>query len=352
MKNAASRETRFDSINTNTAEINGEQGHRFSWRKAIAFLHTYAGLKKVGKADVVYLTPGQTFFGLLKYAPFMLACLLLRTPYVIHVHGNHLGTHYAQLGGMKRCIFHYFLSRAAAGIVLSASLRANFHDLLPASRIFVVENFAGQDLYALPQPAKPQDMLRILYLSNLMREKGILELLDALSTLQAQGITFHATLAGQLEAGIGPEVQSRLHKLGNAVHYAGLLSGQAKADALRQANVFVLPTYYAMEGQPISLLEGLATGNIIVTTRHAGIPDIIDESNGCLVPVRDSSAIAEVFADIAADIPAHLARYSAHNMAYAASRFTEKSFTDGILAVLQRVTSEGGTADNTQEEKA
>ena len=39
----------------------------------------------------------------------------------------------------------------------------------------------------------------------------------------------------------------------------------------------MLPTYYKMEGQPISILEAMATGNVILTTRHAGIPDVVTD---------------------------------------------------------------------------
>jgi len=326
-------------VDTSVPYISGEQGSRFSWRKALDFVRIYRGLPRVASADVVYMTPGQTFFGLLKYAPFMSFARLLRKPYVIHVHGNHLGDHYAQLNGIKKWLFHHYVSGADAGIVLSESLRANFDGLLPMNKVFVVENFAGDALFDQPIATKSSAHLEVLYLSNLMREKGILVLLDALLLLKEQAVSFHARIAGHMETGIAAEVEQRLARLEHEVEYVGPVKGQAKVDLLRDANAVVLPTYYTMEGQPISLLEGMAAGNIIVTTSHAGIPDIVNESNGYLLPVRDAQALATCLGKIAADLPAEIARFCSHNRQTAAERFTEQVFVGKILAVLDCVIS-------------
>ncbi|MFT4256223.1 MAG: glycosyltransferase family 4 protein [Pseudoxanthomonas sp.] len=325
-------------VDTNVPVISGKQGDRFSVRKALNFLRVYRGVSRVALADVVYMTPGQTFFGLLKYAPLMSLARILRKPYVIHVHGNHLGSHYSQLGGIKKRLFRHYVSGAAAGIVLSESLRANFDGLLPPDKVFVVENFAGDAIFGQPATTKTTTRLEVLYLSNLMREKGILILLDAFLLLKQQGVPFRARIAGHLETGISSEIEDRLARLTTEVEYIGPVKGQAKMDLLHEANVFVLPTHYTMEGQPISLLEGMAAGNIIVTTRHAGIPDIVDESNGYLLPVRDTPALAECLGRIAANLPAEIERFSSHNQFVARERFTEQAFVEKILAVLNRVT--------------
>ena len=54
-----------------------------------------------------------------------------------------------------------------------------------------------------------------------------------------------------------------------------------------------------MEGQPISILEAMATGNIIITTNHAGIPDIFsNKKNGFFVRKNDSQHIVDVLKHI------------------------------------------------------
>ena len=323
-------------INTATSDISGRQGSMFSWRKGIAFLQTYRRLPQLFRADVVYCTPGQTYFGLLKYAPFLILTRMLHIPYVLHLHGNHLGAHYASLQGIRRRVFHYLVANASAGIVLSDSLRANFDGLLPSDRVHVVANFAGDQLFSLSPFPKSDSRLEIVYLSNLMREKGIVDLLDALSRLKRAGVPFSARIAGHVEDEVKTDVQARLTSLSPEVKYIGPVVGDAKVRLLQQSNVLVLPTYYTMEGQPIALLEGMATGSILVTTRHAGIPDIVDESNGYLLAPHDVGALAKCLERIAHNLPGELMRVSRHNMESAARLYTEQAFAEKILEVLDK----------------
>ncbi|WP_342646857.1 glycosyltransferase family 4 protein [Mucilaginibacter sp. CSA2-8R] len=335
-QNFVTQRVAHDMVNTNTSVISSKQGNKFSFKKAFSFIPVYLGAFKIFSNDVVYLTPGQTFFGIVKYSPFILLCILLNKPYVIHVHGNYLGKQYQLLTGVKKKIFHFLLSRCAAGIVLSKSLVHNFDDLLPLDKVFVVENFVDDTLYATV-PQKPVNKLVIIYLSNLMREKGILDVLDALLLLQKANIPFEATIAGSMEVGIKPEIESRLQHLGSSVNYVNTITGDKKKQKLQEANVFILPTYYKMEGQPISLLEGLATGNIIISTQHAGIPDIINEKNGYLVKPQSPAEIADCLRIINADITGNVEKFSAFNRSYAAATFTEKRFFENIFKVLKLV---------------
>jgi glycosyltransferase involved in cell wall biosynthesis len=327
----------YDKINTNTPVISSKQGNKFSLKKALSFIPIYLSSYKVIKADVVYFTPGQTFFGILKYSPFILLCILLNRPYVIHVHGNYLGQQYRELGGIKKKIFSFLIAHASAGIVLSKSLVRNFEALLPLHKVYIVENFVSSDLNSSPLIPKRTDKLHVIYLSNLMKEKGILDVLDALLILKKKNIAFEATIAGSMETGIKNEVESRLNDLNGYVEYVKTITGSAKKEKLINANVFILPTYYKMEGQPISLLEGLATGNIIISTAHAGIPDVVGPENGYLVQPQSPQQIADCLIDINKDIPSNINKFSRRNYEYIAESFTEHKFSNTILKILQTV---------------
>lgn len=333
LKNLAARHAAYSFVNTNTKTVSGKQGKKFSVRKAFSFVRTYGEIYKVFTCSVVYTTPGQTFFGVCKYAPFFVLCRLLRKPYVIHLHGGYMGRMYDELSGIKKKVFGFLVSGAAAGIVLSKSLRFNFEKLLPPGKIYIVENFVDSGLAARPL-TKNHRQLRILYLSNLIREKGILELLDALILLKQKKTDFHVTVAGVLDEDLKNEVNGRFQVLAGQMEYAGVVTGDKKAAVLGEANVFVLPTYYEMEGQPISLLEAMAAGNIIVTTAHAGIPDIVSEANGFFVKEKSPEEIASCLQNIQLNLSSMIGQFSAHNKEYAAGMFTEKNFTEKILTIL------------------
>jgi glycosyltransferase involved in cell wall biosynthesis len=336
LKNLQLKDVRTQILNTNTNVLSSFQGSKFSIKKFISFLHTYLNSGRIFFSDIVYITPGQTFYGILKYGPFILLCLMLRRPYIIHLHGNYLGQEFQNLQGVNKRIFKYLISRASAGIVLSKTLSKNFHGLLPLEKIFVVENFVEKNLYEV-KCNKKFDKLRIIYLSNLMLEKGIIDLLDALIDLQSSNIDFEAIIAGGIESSLENDVFSRLEKLDNKVQYVGTITGNKKKNCLNDANVFILPTYYKMEGQPISLLEGMATGNIIITTNHAGIPDIVSNSNGFIVSPKTYSEISECLKIISMDLKFYLEKYSNYNIKYANEYFTEEIFSNKIISIFQNV---------------
>jgi glycosyltransferase involved in cell wall biosynthesis len=335
LKNIKSRNITCEAINTNTSIITKDQGSTFSFKKAFLFVKNYLEAYKIFRCDVVYFTPGQTFYGVLKYAPFILLCLLSGKPYTIHVHGNYLGKQYAKLTGIKKRIYRFLVSKASAGIVITKSLSKNFDNLLPADKIFTADYFVEKDLYSRSL-SKKGDKLRILYLSNLMSEKGILEVLDALIALKNKNVNYEAVIAGSIEAGLQSEVHKRFDILGSNMTYAGVVTGETKVDKLMEANTFILPTYYTMEGLPFSVLEAMATGNIIITTPHAGLPDVVTEgANGYLIQPRSAAAIVEALDKINTDVPAMVQKYSVYNRAFAEKNFTEETYTDQILEVLR-----------------
>ena len=89
------------------------------------FLKTYLYLYKILFSKIIYISIGQSFFGVIKYAPFILLSKLMRKKLIFHLHGGHLLNEYNLLKGLKRKVFYFFISKMNYGIVLSKSLREN-----------------------------------------------------------------------------------------------------------------------------------------------------------------------------------------------------------------------------------
>lgn len=322
-------------INTNSKNISSGNVGSFTFKKALFFLKSYKNTFSISNYDVVYTTPGQTFFGILKYTPFYIICLLHKVPYILHIHGNHLGNEYQLISGFKKWIFSFFISKASAGIVLSNSLRNNFNSLINQKRVFVAENFALDELVNFNSSSKPKDKLRLIYLSNLMEEKGIMDFLDSLILLINLNIDFEANIVGKIEDGYESVIQKKMKLLGASITYHGVVMGQIKIDLFCKSNVFILPTYYKMEGQPISILEAMATGNIVVTTNFSGIPDIISEKNGFFILPKNPKSILNVLVDIHNNLNTYIDRFSRENIEYVSSNFTESQFASKVLNVIK-----------------
>jgi glycosyltransferase involved in cell wall biosynthesis len=305
----------------------------------LAVIKSYFKLYKVFGSDVIYCTSGQTFFGILKYAPFVWLAALLRKPAVVHIKGGFLRTSYENMSPLKKKISKSVLAKYRTGIVLSKSLKPLLEGFIPEKRIFIQHNFI-QD--ALLQPSekilskKNFKALNIIYLSNLMITKGIEDLLDALEILSQQGVTFEAKIAGNIPKGHN-YLLTRMNQL-PGVSYLGVVKNVKKSDLLSWGNVFCLPTYYDMEGQPISILEAMGFGNLIVTTAHAGIPDICNQDNSAFVHKKDPKDIARVLIELS-KMPDRVEAICRHNLKQAQERYTEEAFISGIESILKQTTN-------------
>jgi glycosyltransferase involved in cell wall biosynthesis len=335
VKQLKAKEIQFSIINTSTQGFNDKALGQFSFSKVTPIFKQYKNIFKIRNSEIVYTTPGQTFFGILKYAPFYLASIFFKVPYIIHVHGNFLGKQYQMLPGWKRLIFKYLVSNASHGIVLSESLKPIFNDLLDVNQVSVIGNFA-EDYLISTKSYKNTDCIKILFLSNLIAYKGIFEILEAAQILKTKGINFELHLAGGLDVSIEEELLSKIKSIPEAKYY-GIVSGEEKKKLLESSNVFCLPTYYEQEGQPISLLEAMLTGNIVVTTKHAGIPDIVSEKNGYFCEKKSAESLANILIDISENLTERVNLFSEHNKSYILNNYTEKIFSDKLISLFNEV---------------
>jgi len=321
-----------EKINT-SYPIFDEQIGEFSIQKFLFYLRINSSFFKVLKNNIIYITPGQTFFGVLKYALFIVAASALRKELIIHVHGNYLGKEYQSLKGIKRVLFYFLVSRFTKGIVLSNSLKQNLTPFLKDKNIFSLPNFAQDYLYTKDKKFV-KDELRIFYLSNLMKEKGIFCLLNALKNLEKNNIIYKAKIAGNIDQNYSKEILKLFTELKNA-EYIGIVNGDDKKSLLEWGNIFVLPTFYKMEGQPISILEAMATTNLVVTTNHAGISDVFqDKINGYFVEKNNENSIEKILSYLAAN-KSELKKIAEYNKRFFLNNFTVDIFKKNLLEIIK-----------------
>jgi glycosyltransferase involved in cell wall biosynthesis len=328
--------TIVDCINTNAPLLRGEIG-RFSWEKLFYYVGKFREAVKIFWNDKIYLTIGLTFLGVLKYAPYIVLSKIFGKEIILHIHSDYLWQEYTKLSGPPRWIFKTVLSLADKGIVLSPLLVMNLRPFLPAGKIFIVPNCVENNLfeYNLSQKLEQNfDKLRILFISNLMEAKGIFDLLSALQMLKQAQVPFEARLAGLIEHGMEARVNELVETLAPEVSYLGVVTGEAKKALLVNSNIFVLPTYFSMEGQPISILEAMATGNVVLTTEHAGIPDIFQDGlNGYYVEKQNPASIFEKLLYLENNLGSQKI-IAQHNSLVAQDKFKIQNFLLGIKRVL------------------
>lgn len=145
-----------------------------------------------------------------------------------------------------------------------------------------------------PQLRQARGLVTILFLGRLSARKGVPELLGALATPTLRGLPWKAVLAGD-----GPLEDYRHQAVqggtANRVSLPGWL-GAAQISALcREADILVLPSH--AEGLAMAVLEGMAHGLTVITTRVGAHEEVItDQSSGLFVPVGNTQALARSLA--------------------------------------------------------
>jgi glycosyltransferase involved in cell wall biosynthesis len=145
--------------------------------------------------------------------------------------------------------------------------------------------------------------LRLLFLSNMIASKGYEDAIEAVDRLRNEGARVELRLAGRwIDDADRVAFETRISgDLAACVTHLGPIEDRGAIRALhRWADVLLFPTYYPTEAQPLVLLEAMSAGTPIVTTAHAGIPDMLESDKEALfVPPRDPGAIASAVRTLA-----------------------------------------------------
>ena len=246
------------------------------------------------RPDLVYIPISQTTLGYLRDSVHVLMAKALCRSVICHLRGGNFRNWLLSASSLTRWYVGFVHRRVAGQIVLGDCLRDQFSELLPQDRIFTVPN--GKDCDFAPRREASAGPMRVLYLSNLVRSKGILEALHAVAAAAAKGAALEFDFGGAwVEDETRREVMSFLEEHPSLdIRSLGIVDEDEKRRAFEEADVFLLPTYYAAEGHPWVLVEAMAAGLAIVTTDQGAIREsVIDGVNGFIVPKRSYAEAAE-----------------------------------------------------------
>jgi glycosyltransferase involved in cell wall biosynthesis len=252
----------------------------------------------------VYVQISQGFWGFLRDALWIWLAHAGRRRTYAHLLGGRFGDFHAQSGPLMRRLIEVTLRRTHRLWVLTPALRSCFDGLAPPDRVRVLQAVVAEPIVAddRPRPTAPGGF-RILFLSNLREGKGHETLLEALVRLGPRAAGWELRLVGECDQATRRRVDGVAARLDPAVAVVvtGALTGRSKSRELAAADLFAFPTTYRNEGQPLVLLEALAAGLPIVTTRHRGIPDTVGEREALLIEPGDSDALAAALLRLAED---------------------------------------------------
>jgi glycosyltransferase involved in cell wall biosynthesis len=304
-------------INTaNLSEPPGRRVQQFSFGRVIQVIKlALSVIGGLSRTSAVYLTIAQSRVGFLRDIVFIAISVLWRRPIIAHLHGGNYAQFYESENAIMRFLIRVALSRVDRLIVLSDQLHKDFSFMGEkfGARLRTVWNTS--DLAPGRKRAPPKSQLRLIYLSNLIVEKGYQDCVDAMPHLLRllPDTKINLVLAGTYILGNDNyrnvtdmeealEKQIRYLELEDTVSLVGSIHERQKQKLIDSSHIHVLPTYYQNEGQPITLIEALAAGLPSITTSWRGIGEIVkNNETGLIVPPKDPIAIAEAIAALYSD---------------------------------------------------
>lgn len=156
----------------------------------------------------------------------------------------------------------------------------------------------GVDMQRAPWQLLHRDVRTMLAVGRLDPVKGFETLIDAVALLHERGIELDCRLVGS--GPLEPLLRRRAMQRGVAsrIEFTGAQTQERIRHWMSTATMFVLPSQVAADGNrdgiPVALMEAMASGCPVVSTRVSGIPELIeDDEHGVLVEQRDPVALAD-----------------------------------------------------------
>jgi len=172
---------------------------------------------------------------------------------------------------------------------------------LPNDRFVVIPNMINVSQYSrCAKQKEPSTDVKILFLNSIERSKGIYDLINAIKLYKIKLQNCHFFICGHgSELANIKELVNNL-KLSNLVSFKGVVHGPEKIDILHQSDIFILPSY--REGLPNSILESMAAGLAVITTKVGGIPDVIEnDKTGKLINPGDVESLGKAIVELSND---------------------------------------------------
>jgi glycosyltransferase involved in cell wall biosynthesis len=322
---------------------------RISARKlarAVATGLALAGRLVARRPDAVYLTMSPHGGALYRDCVYAAIARLAGVPRIYHLHAR--GVSDALRAGWRRRLGAWVFDGAWV-IHVGRQLIDETAGLADTARVLVVENGVPDRNPSGAIASSGRVIPRVLFLSNMLADKGPLVLVEALAVLQRRGIALDATFAGA--AGDGRTVDEfhaavARHGLVERVHYVGPVFDAAKDELFAAHDLFALPT--SRDAFGLVLLEAMQHGLPVVSTTIGAIPEVVLEGEtGFLVPPGDVAALADRLEQLATR-PELRRRLGTAGRERYRERFTFEAFEHRLAAALARCVS-GGEGGVTRE---
>lgn len=231
----------------------------------------------------------------------------LGLPLIVSFHGHHVYT-YLNSSLALTAAAHRLFEQAALFTTVSEQMR---RDVIargcPPDKVVVHHVGVDMDQFSWYERRPGRGNTVLLTVGNFAKRKGLPDLLRALALVRDGFPEVQLRIVGgnPFQSDVEEEVRSLIKEpaLCESVVLTGAKSRAEVKEEYEQADILVLPSVTTpggeREGIPVVLMEAMATGLPVISTLHAGIPELVhDGRSGYLVPESDPPALAAAIAKL------------------------------------------------------
>jgi len=251
-------------------------------------------LKKMleGKVDLAHIHTSyeRSFY---RKIFFIFISSFFKVKIILHLHSSKFDDFFIDSGGLKKKIIEFFLKKSHAIVLLCKDWKEKIDKRYSLINTVVINNPTPLDIRQIKINTEESNsnFIKILFLGFLIKTKGIYDLIEIADRLNKSSFAHKIIICGK-----GEEERKFLKKIKDRnlsnIEYLGWVLGKRKLDLLKNSDIFLLPSY--KEGMPMVILEALTFGLPIISTKIAGLPDmVIDGENGYLLNPGDIDGFVE-----------------------------------------------------------
>lgn len=274
-------------------------------------------------------------------AEYLLAATGWGGPHVITLHGlveretaGLARLHPAYLAGVIRDRLHRRAAKQAAHIISISPYVDEWLAGWTPARIWPVPNPIDPEFFTLPPPERSG--LRILCVGTVSERKNQAQLVRACARLAEAGVAFECRLVGQASPGVAERLRGEITalKLAGRVVLTGLVSRAELLGHYAWSNVVALPS--REETAPLSLIQGMAAGRVVLGANAAGVPRLLEQGKwGGLFPAESDAELAAQLQAVGSDSASSRWLTAAAAQAHARATFEPGAVARQTVAVYQ-----------------
>lgn len=241
------------------------------------------------KPDLIYLAINAKGIGFYKDLPIAIIAKLFSKKLVLHYHNKGVNTRQSNFFDNK---LNKLLFKGTKVILLSELLYYDVKKYVDKQNAYYCPN-GIPDVAFEKVEKKANQIPQLLFLSNLIKSKGVFILIDALKILKNKKINFHCNFVGGEGDISSQQLKQKISELNleDLITYHGKQFGDNKYKLFSISDIFLFPTFYEAFG--LVNLEAMMFKLPVISTNEGAIPEIIDDNEtGYLVEKQDSVDLA------------------------------------------------------------